>query len=154
MEKLQKLKLMMQMNKMAFDNNYALMMNIYEQNNFLLYPFLNQSTDIPAEAKTALMSGYKGTVRVVNTLKKRQMTGTKWWRKVCPQTENDGNIQWFSHKPESILISIKGIWEMMKKPRSDPNPTTFNQSLHQVANIYLNMVRGCQNYSAGISRHC
>jgi hypothetical protein len=70
MEKLQTLKLMMQMNKMAFDNNYALMMNIYEQNNFLLYPFLNQSTDIPAEAKTALMSGYKGTVRVVNTLKK------------------------------------------------------------------------------------
>lgn len=39
MEKLQTLKLMMQMNKMAFDNNYSLMMNAYEENNFFLYTF-------------------------------------------------------------------------------------------------------------------
>ncbi len=60
MEKLQTLKLMMQMNKMAFDNNYALMMNIYEQNNFLLYPFLNQSTDIPCRSKNRLDEWLQG----------------------------------------------------------------------------------------------
>jgi hypothetical protein len=55
MEKLQTLKLMMQMNKMAFENNYSLMMNAHEENNFFLYTFfLNQSTDIPSEAKTAI----------------------------------------------------------------------------------------------------
>lgn len=70
MGKLQTLKVMMQMNKMAFDNNYALMMNTYEQNNFLLYPFLDQSTDIPAEAKTAIDEWLQGYRKGCEGLKK------------------------------------------------------------------------------------
>jgi predicted outer membrane protein len=54
MEKLQTLKQMMQTNKMAFDYNFTMMMSAYEQNKLMLHMFLNQSTDIPAEAKTAI----------------------------------------------------------------------------------------------------
>ncbi len=71
MEKLQTLKLMMQMNKMALDNNYSLMMNAYEENNFFLYTFfLNQSTDIPAEAKTAIEEWLQGYRKGCENLKK------------------------------------------------------------------------------------
>ncbi len=70
MEKLQTLKLMMQMNKMAFDNNYSLMMNAYEENNFFLYTFfLNQSTDIHAEAKTAIEEWLQGYSKGCENLK-------------------------------------------------------------------------------------
>lgn len=57
------------------------------------------------------------------------MTGTRWWRKVCPRSENEGNIQQFS-KPNNLY------------PR-----------VHQVTSIYFDMVRNYQNYSAGISRY-
>jgi hypothetical protein len=71
MEKLQTLKLMIQMNKMAFDNNYSLMMNAYEENNFFLYTFfLNQSTDIPGEAKTAIEEWLQGYRKGCENLKK------------------------------------------------------------------------------------
>lgn len=71
MEKLQTLKLMMQMNKMAFENNYSLMMNAYEENTFFLYTFfLNQLTDIPAEAKTVIEEWLDGYCKGCENLKK------------------------------------------------------------------------------------
>jgi hypothetical protein len=70
MDKLQTLKLMIQMNKMAFDNNYALMMNAHEESNFFLYTFfLNQSTDIPAEAKAAIEKWLQAYSKGCATLK-------------------------------------------------------------------------------------
>jgi hypothetical protein len=77
MEKLQTLKLMMQMNKMAFDNNYSLMINAYEENNFFLYTFfLNQSTDIPTEAKTAIEEWLQGYSKGCENLK--EMTDDRY----------------------------------------------------------------------------
>ncbi len=86
MEKLQTLKLMMQMNKGAFDSNYELMMNIYEQNNFLLYPFLNQSTDIPAEVKTAIDEWLQGYRKSFESLKKMTDVGYQKVEKSMPST--------------------------------------------------------------------
>lgn len=54
MDNVNTLKQMMQTNKMAFDYNFTMMMATYEQNKLLLHTFLNQSTDIPAEAKNAI----------------------------------------------------------------------------------------------------
>jgi hypothetical protein len=71
MEKLQTLKLMMQMKKMAFDNNYDLMMNAYEENNFFLYTFLlNRSSEIPAHAKSAIEEWLHGYSKGCEDLKK------------------------------------------------------------------------------------
>ena len=81
------------------------------------------------------------------------MTGTRWWRKVCPRSKNKGNIQKLGYTLESLLISMGGTWQMRKKSSSYPNPITFIQSLHQVPNIYFDMVRNYQNYSAEISRY-
>lgn len=54
MEREEQLKQIMQTNKMAFDYNFTMMMSAYEQNKLLLHTFLNQSTDIPGEAKNAI----------------------------------------------------------------------------------------------------
>ena len=54
MDKFQTLKQMMQTNKMAFDYNFTMMLATYEQNKLMLHTFLNQSTDISAEAKDAI----------------------------------------------------------------------------------------------------
>ena len=54
MEQLETLKKMMQTNKMAFDYNFSMMMSTYEQNKLLLYTYLNQTGDIPEEAKSAI----------------------------------------------------------------------------------------------------
>lgn len=70
MEKLQTLKQMMQTNKMAFDYNYTMMMGAYEQNKLMLHTFLNQSTDIPAEAKTAIEEWLQGYRKGCENLKK------------------------------------------------------------------------------------
>ena len=78
MEKLQTLKLMMQMNKMAFDNNYSLMMNAYEENYFFLYTFfLNQSTDIPVETKNAIEEWLQGYSKGCENLKEMTDDGYK-----------------------------------------------------------------------------
>lgn len=78
MEKLQTLKLMMQMNKMAFDNNYSLMMNAYEENNFFLYTFFfNQSTDIPVETKNAIEEWLQGYRKGCENLKEMTDDGYK-----------------------------------------------------------------------------
>jgi predicted outer membrane protein len=70
MEKLQTLKQMMQTNKMAFDYNFTMMMSAYEQNKLMLHMFLNQSTDVPAEAKTAIEEWLQGYRKGCENLKK------------------------------------------------------------------------------------
>ena len=70
MEKMQTLKQMMQTNKMAFDYNFTMMMSAYEQNKLMLHMFLNQSTDIPAEAKTAIEEWLQGYRKGCENLKK------------------------------------------------------------------------------------
>jgi predicted outer membrane protein len=70
MENLQTLKQMMLTNKMAFDYNYTMMMSAYEQNRLLVYTFLNQSTDIPIEAKTAIEKWLQGYRKSCEDLKK------------------------------------------------------------------------------------
>jgi predicted outer membrane protein len=70
MEKLQTLKQIMQTNKMAFDYNYTMMMAAYEQNKLMFHTFLNQSTDIPAEAKTAIEEWLQGYRKGCENLKK------------------------------------------------------------------------------------
>ena len=54
MDQFQTFKQMMQMNKMAFDNNYMMMMSTYEQNKLMLNTFLNQDTGMPAEGRKAI----------------------------------------------------------------------------------------------------
>ena len=54
MDQFQTFKQMMQMNKMAFDNNYMMMMSTYEQNKLMLNTFLNQATGMPAEGRKAI----------------------------------------------------------------------------------------------------
>ncbi|MFW2366285.1 MAG: hypothetical protein ACN4GW_07695 [Desulforhopalus sp.] len=39
---------------MAFDYNFNMMLAIYDQNKLLIHTFLNQSTDLPTEAKNAI----------------------------------------------------------------------------------------------------
>jgi hypothetical protein len=70
MEKMQTLKQMMQTNKMAFDYNFTMMMSAYEQNKLMLHMFLNQSTDIPDEAKTAIEEWLQGYRKGCENLKK------------------------------------------------------------------------------------
>jgi predicted outer membrane protein len=70
MEKMQTLKQMMQTNKMAFDYNFTMMMSAYEQNKLMFHMFLNQSTDIPAEAKTAIEEWLQGYRKGCENLKK------------------------------------------------------------------------------------
>ena len=68
MENLQTLKLMMQMNKMAFENNYSLMVNAHEENNFFLYTFfkINQPISL-LKQKLPLKSGYRGSAKAART---------------------------------------------------------------------------------------
>ncbi len=54
MDQFQTLKQMMQMNKMAFDNSYTMMMSAYEQNKLMLNTFLNQASGVPPEGKNAI----------------------------------------------------------------------------------------------------
>jgi hypothetical protein len=75
MEKIQTLKQMMQTNKMAFDYNYTMMMSAYEQNKLMLHMFLNQSTDIPVEAKTAIEEWLQGYRNGCENLKKMTDNG-------------------------------------------------------------------------------
>ena len=54
MDQFQSFKQMMQMNKMAFDNSYMMMMSTYEQNKLMLNNFLNQASGMPAEGRKAI----------------------------------------------------------------------------------------------------
>lgn len=82
MEKLQTLKLMIQMNKMTFDSNYMLMMNSFEENNFLLYAFLKRSPDIPAESKSAIEKWLLGYGKGCEDLKKMADDGYQMMGKI------------------------------------------------------------------------
>lgn len=70
MDKIQNLKQLMQTNKMAFDYNFTMMMATYEQNKLLLHTFLNQSTDIPAEAKSSVETWLQNYRKGCEDLKK------------------------------------------------------------------------------------
>ncbi len=70
MDKFQTLKQMMQTNKMAFDYNFTMMLATYEQNKLMLHTFLNQSTDIPAEAKDAIETWLQAYRKGCENLKK------------------------------------------------------------------------------------
>ena len=54
MDQLQTLKQMMQMNKMAFDNGYTMMMSAYEQNKLMLNTFMNQTSGVPPEVNQSI----------------------------------------------------------------------------------------------------
>jgi hypothetical protein len=51
MEQLQALKQMLQMNRMAFDNSFNMMMSAFEQNKLMFNTYLTQSAGLPAEGK-------------------------------------------------------------------------------------------------------
>lgn len=84
MEKIQTLKQMMQTNKMAFDYNYTMMINAYEQNKLLLHTFLNQSPDIPAETKSVIEEWLQGYRNGCEGLKKITDDGYKMVEKNMP----------------------------------------------------------------------
>jgi uncharacterized protein YdiU (UPF0061 family) len=54
MDQMQTLKQLMQMNKMAFNNSYTMMMSAYEQNKLMVNTFLNQTDNVPGEGKKAI----------------------------------------------------------------------------------------------------
>jgi predicted outer membrane protein len=54
MDQLQMAKQMMQMYKLAFDNNYNMIMGAYEQNKLMLNAMLSQASDFPVEVKNAI----------------------------------------------------------------------------------------------------
>ena len=54
MEQMQILKQMAQMNKMAFDNSFNMMMSAFEQNKLMLNTFLSQPSSLPEEGKKAI----------------------------------------------------------------------------------------------------
>jgi predicted outer membrane protein len=54
MDQLQMAKQMIQMYKLAFDNNYNMIMGAFEQNKLVLNAMLNQAGDFPVEVKTAI----------------------------------------------------------------------------------------------------
>ncbi len=62
MEQLHALKQMIQMNKMAFDNSYNMMMSAFEQNKLMFNAYLSQTSGLPAEGQKAVeewMKSYK-----------------------------------------------------------------------------------------------
>ena len=83
----QTLKKMMQTNKMAFDYNYTMMMSAYEQNKLMLHTFLNQSTEVPAEAKTAIEEWLQGYRKGCENLKKMTDDGYEIVKKSMSSTE-------------------------------------------------------------------
>ena len=54
MDQIQTLRQMMEMNKLAFDNSYLMMMSTYEQNKLMLRTFMAQAEGMPADAKKAI----------------------------------------------------------------------------------------------------
>jgi predicted outer membrane protein len=54
MDQLQTAKQMIQMYKLAFDNNYNMIMGGYEQNKLMLNAMLSQAGDFPVEVKNAI----------------------------------------------------------------------------------------------------
>jgi predicted outer membrane protein len=54
MEQMKVIKQMAQMNKMAFDNSFSMMMSSFEQNKVMLNTFLNQPSSLPEEGKKAI----------------------------------------------------------------------------------------------------
>jgi predicted outer membrane protein len=70
MEQLQMLKQMAQMNKMAFDNSFNMMMSAFEQNKLLLNTILNQPSSVPAEGKKAIEEWLKNYRKGCDGLKK------------------------------------------------------------------------------------
>ncbi len=62
MEQLQALRQMIQMNRMAFNNSFNMMMSAFEQNKLILNTYLSQSSKLPAEGRQAIeewMRSYK-----------------------------------------------------------------------------------------------
>jgi predicted outer membrane protein len=64
------LKQMAQMNKMAFDNSYNMMMSAFEQNKLMLNTFLSQPSAIPEEGKKAIEDWLKNYKEGCEGLKK------------------------------------------------------------------------------------
>ena len=70
MNKVDTLMKAMQTSKMAFDYNFTMMMATYEQNKLLLHTFLNQSSDVPEEAKSAVETWLKAYRKGCDDFKK------------------------------------------------------------------------------------
>jgi len=69
-EQAQVIKQMAQMNKMAFDNSYNMMMSAFEQNKLMLNTFLSQPSVLPEEGKKAIEEWLKNYKTGCENLKK------------------------------------------------------------------------------------
>lgn len=70
MEQMQVLKQMVQMNKMAFDNSFNMLMSAFEQNKLMLNTFLSQPSALPEEGKKAIEEWLKNYKKGCEGLKK------------------------------------------------------------------------------------
>jgi len=64
-----------------------MMMSAYEQNKLMLHTFLNQSTEVPAEAKTAIEEWLQGYRKGCENLKKMTDDGYEIGKKSMSSTE-------------------------------------------------------------------
>lgn len=87
MDQYKSFKQMMQMGKMAFDNNYVMMMSAYEQNKLMINTFLNQAQGIPAEAKKAIEDWLQAYRKGCEELKKMTDDGYQMVEKHMSATE-------------------------------------------------------------------
>lgn len=87
MDQYQSIKQMMQVGKMALDNNYVMMMSAYEQNKLMINTFLNQTQGVPAEAKKAIEDWLDAYRKGCEELKKMTDEGYRMVEKHMSATE-------------------------------------------------------------------
>jgi predicted outer membrane protein len=87
MDQIQTLKQMMEMNKLAFDNSYLMMMSTYEQNKLMLSNFIAQAAGLPADGKKAIEDWLQAYRKGCEELKKMADEG---YRMVAKQLDSAG----------------------------------------------------------------
>jgi predicted outer membrane protein len=87
MDQIRTLKQMMEMNKLAFDNSYLMMMGTYEQNKLMLSNFIDQAAGLPADGKKAIEDWLQAYRKGCEELKKMADEG---YRMVAKQLDSAG----------------------------------------------------------------
>ena len=87
MEQMKVLKQMAQMNKMAFDNSFNMMMSAFEQNKLMLNTFLSQPSSLPEEGKKAIEEWLQNYRKGCEGLKKMADDGYAMVEKYIGETE-------------------------------------------------------------------
>ena len=87
MEQMKVLKQMAQMNKMAFDNSFNMMMSAFEQNKLMLSTFLSQPSSLPEEGKKAIEEWLQNYRKGCEGLKKMADDGYAMVEKYIGETE-------------------------------------------------------------------